>query len=1712
MSARPFDFFLVAQFVAWARLHATPGSRYQFRSPDSGNAESLHAALIVEADGHVQVGEVALPYLLCDGARIIPVLQHPEAAGSYSENYISFLRDEISRQADLLKGCALLIIHNSLLDTLINNADDLAAAGAVWSRDHVRLSLGLLISEDLGVQRQVSECLLNYQFEVLCEEDATVFGFAPLYQALQDGELRFNELGLLPDPFVTETDIIDERLIRKRLDENRQLYRQIQDELEEYPNSLQLRFKDRFSEGFIKEVFPKGDLEHWRSVDFQYFRDDERESSKPALIYEKAVLDESATAVIDRAQNERAAGQRKRHLLLLAEPEAGEVQLRISFDGSDLQAGQVKQEVPSDLEPSLEVNRSGKRSFLKLSLKVPEQPAFFKLSTARERAAEKYEFSAILLRKGWFYVEGFRNYYLVDVKQQQLHLETDAEVLELGTSHTTSCVVVAPGETVDGFAYASIDFSRLVNESDKVEFRVERDGRSLDFFVKSEPASDRLGVPLLLDSERGPRLFDDEYNGQFNPRGRVSLDNREYEVVAERHVFLRRESAFLEQRIVGSSDAGEFISLGALGEASQELAESYEKLFVYLDAAETLLSLSAWGPSLRNAVRDVVEASCACLADIQHDTVLTQEQRLIMRVGLYEEEGVEYLSPYHPLVLAYYLHLAEAAAAEEGERSFSQLPKVTLDRLTPRGLLPFVYDERHGFAHVQSVPHNAFWLKFVPREDSSYEFVRKLIKEKLLEFKNAFSALFTTHVGSELILNVVNGLDANEVLKGVVEYFKHAISAGDGKPTPIHINFYDETLRFNAFDAFSESGDAASMRRQLGLEKGADKAIADAVIDALRTCMTYSKFAHSDSSDSFAYAHITFVRDEDRVDRQSVRVKASLSGIAADGLITGEASENKGGAYYTAFGLRGIDTEALPHLQLAELYGSLWMPARLQGATYTGSNAVAIAVNEEFRTLLQRCYRSSIWTTLIDPKVTLDFFNTQDGVLLIHYSDQYTSSASYDAVTVTRELELYRKVLESTTGEFRTGLINEFNAFNGQWLLHMLTASPKERKGIQGVIGAYKFATTLVLKADITWVPFSVAELVRVAANSGLKLNGSEFSRAVQGHRSGVISDDVLLVGLKDQRLYLLPVEVKAGVRPDYDKAEKQARELKRYLTADLLAQRTLAGKLYRALFVRQLFIQIEKYRLYNVFDAEYFDEVRSQREAWLAGDYSVEEITDYPAGFVVAFVDNDACFEPSYVESEDILRVELPFGLLNDLVARPLPELTNLIDTHNLCNVPSNYMLKGEVLSAPPAADEISAEEGEEDVTPLDVAEAIDDTATEPSEQDLLTPVEEAPTTTVSVPEQGSLKVLFGHDVLRNQPIYWEPTNTSKVFNTNTGIIGTMGTGKTQFTKSLVTQLIQNCSQNVSGESIGILIFDYKADYIKDDFVAATGARVFDLHRLPFNPFALYGNKPMLPVHTANLFRSTVGKAYNLGNRQQNKIRTLVLEAYARAGIQSNDATTWERAAPTLQDVWELFQDQDSVEQDSLYAVLDDLVTFQIFEPEAGKTRSLYDLLEGVNVINLSGYDPQIQNLVVAIALDIFYSQMHQRGSSVQEGDYRQITKMVLVDEADNFMSQGFESIKKILKEGREFGVGTILSTQEMTHFKSAEVDYSSYILTWVVHRVSQIRSQDLKAVFNPADKATEDRLSGEIRSLGKHTSLLVDGEKRVSKMRDMAFYKLQK
>ena len=380
------------------------------------------------------------------------------------------------------------------------------------------------------------------------------------------------------------------------------------------------------------------------------------------------------------------------------------------------------------------------------------------------------------------------------------------------------------------------------------------------------------------------------------------------------------------------------------------------------------------------------------------------------------------------------------------------------------------------------------------------------------------------------------------------------------------------------------------------------------------------------------------------------------------------------------------------------------------------------------------------------------------------------------------------------------------------------------------------------------------------------------------------------------------------------------------------------------------------------------------------------------------------------------------------------------------------------------------------------------------------------------------SMQILMGHDLESGKPCIWEPNNTDRVFHMNMGIIGTMGTGKTQFTKSLMTQLSLGGHDNLDGKAApGLLIFDYKGDYneTKQDFCSAARARVLKPYHLPFNPLALIETgtfRPLLPTHTANAFKDTISRVYHLGPKQQSVLFKCIMDAYRLRGILPEKPDTWKRTPPTLATVYRLYEQDDTIaRKDSLSAAMEKLSMFEIFEKDPAKTLSLYDMIRGTVVIDLSGYDPDIQSLIVAITLNLFYSQMVAVGSSRMKDHYRQVTRLILVDEADNFMSEDFPSLKKIMKEGREFGVGVILATQSMKHFETDDNSYEDYILTWVVHNVSDLREKDVDFVFRVPPKGNKEKeLYNAIKKLEKFQSIVKTGNEEPVGIRDRAFWEL--
>lgn len=1693
MSVKQYETYLAETFIEWVSGIIKPGERYQFKSPDPDNAVKLWQAFVdLEDENRLEIAPGQyLSCLSCNGVQLIPVL-HGAAAPAFTENYISHLRDKVAGRSGIFAHTALLIIHNSMLDTLINSTKDVAAPDAIWYPKTFSHQLEKLITTDSN-RSDLSRCLLDDQLATVLDEGATVFGFSSLYRLLDDGNLDFSELHLFKDDELLN---FNQKQLRTRLNENRKLYRQIEDCVERYSGQLE-NVLTEFSTKFIQEHFV--DKDDWRDLDFSEYRKEKEQNSEQKLILENVSVENGE--VWQRAKSASKAGKRDISLLVQVQPGQAKVDLEFSFQGNDLQDNQIKIAHHRQLkkEQFWRTSRAGgKTSRIMASVPFDGKPCFFSLElTNRNNSAEEYKFRLLLVEQGQFWLNDIQHCYRVEPGKGQITLQLEDNELRIADSGNLSCVLDGESEDIDCQEYALVNFDTLANQSDLVQFALVSGDSRLLFNIEGPGAEEGLTLPLLFDQSRFNKLFKEEGNATYNRlKGRIILENTEHKVVGVRQQLLILEASLIDQRLLGIGSDNSVFSLDEILTSHPELYSAYDQLFVYYQCRSTLPSLVAWSSEYRTLVSHVICTFEQALQHISLSRALTAQEKRLLHLGVCRVDSHERLSPLHPLVLAYHLQLAETIVTELDQHasvSFATLPPITLDRLVVSGLMPFVYHSEHEYAQLQPVEENRFWIDVVPQRQVSHEYVKRLVKDKLNEFTDAYARLFQSAGNNALIINAINQGSAKELFLGLVEYFKQEKE----QAISVHVNCYDEHLLPNMFDHFAESGSYEQLKNDLDLNSGVWRAEADMLIDLLRSRLTFSKFVLPSESENLAYAHLAFFTNTAPVDCRQIRIEDASSGVLCHGLIAGEGAETQGDAYFTAFGLRGVDTEPYCALRLAHLIGCLWQPARQSNSQYHGQG-IGLAVSGSFKQLLNYSYNSALWTTIIDPKVTLDFFTNQKDVVLIHYSDQYTSCAGYDAVTVTKQVDLFLRLLKNENQSDQRAvdsqrLLAEFNAFNGEWLLKMLRSSEKERKEKHGIIGAYKFVQSMLDKSDICWIPLSVAEMIRVSGNVGLKMKESDLSRNLQGYRKGAISDDVLFVGFKDNSLYLLPLEVKTGARPDYNYAGQQASELKRYLQQDILEPQTLASQLYRALFIRQVLMQVEKLRLYGVLDSDKLSPLLERREWWLTGDYQLGELDGYADGFVVAHVDSATCFELSYKETADnILQIEIPYSLLPSLITSK-GDQSPLAERYR---VPEKYLLMPGYVTPLPTSDSAVI-----DAAPEVPTATLDSQLTKSVEPMLAPEISEMP-----------LKILFGHDAVRQNPLYWEPTNTAKFMNTNTGIIGTMGTGKTQFTKSLVTQLMRNQSCNVDGKPIGLLIFDYKSDYVDDAFLKATGAKKYKLFKLPYNPLSLFGDTPMLPIHTAGGLSETMAKAYGLGHKQQLKLENLILECYEAAGISPEDPSTWSRTAPTIEDVWQRFLDQEKVEEDSLYAALSKLARYKIFETVPEAMTSLYELIDGVTVIELAGYPPEVQNLVVALTLDLFYAQMQKRGKPVVRGDYRQLTKMILVDEADNFMRQDFSSLRKILKEGREYGVGAILSTQEITHFKTGENNYASYILTWVIHRVSEIKNADIKAVFNVDDKGEQESLMGQIRQLEKHFSLYIDGDKLVRKMRDRAFWELIK
>ena len=90
---------------------------------------------------------------------------------------------------------------------------------------------------------------------------------------------------------------------------------------------------------------------------------------------------------------------------------------------------------------------------------------------------------------------------------------------------------------------------------------------------------------------------------------------------------------------------------------------------------------------------------------------------------------------------------------------------------------------------------------------------------------------------------------------------------------------------------------------------------------------------------------------------------------------------------------------------------------------------------------------------------------------------------------------------------------------------------------------------------------------------------------------------------------------------------------------------------------------------------------------------------------------------------------------------------------------------------------------------------------------------------------------------------------------------------------------------------------------------------------------------------------------------------------------------------------------------------------------------------------------------------------------------------------------------------QGREFGVGVVLASQYLSHFKRNGTDYREPLLTWFLHKVPNVRAAELNQLGMTTDAAA---MADRIRELKMHECVYKTHDGKGTVVRGKPFYEV--
>jgi hypothetical protein len=378
-------------------------------------------------------------------------------------------------------------------------------------------------------------------------------------------------------------------------------------------------------------------------------------------------------------------------------------------------------------------------------------------------------------------------------------------------------------------------------------------------------------------------------------------------------------------------------------------------------------------------------------------------------------------------------------------------------------------------------------------------------------------------------------------------------------------------------------------------------------------------------------------------------------------------------------------------------------------------------------------------------------------------------------------------------------------------------------------------------------------------------------------------------------------------------------------------------------------------------------------------------------------------------------------------------------------------------------------------------------DSLTDQSDAGVSDPVERDSDATYLNNDNG-IRIQIGSALHDGEPVVFWPGNTS-LGNPNVGIVGEMGSGKTQLCLSLVA-LLRKSASNSQNVPISGLILDPKGDYSRadrEDFYSAAGVTVLQPNQLPIELIAVREGESSQSLALkisafADMFGRVLGRDF--GAVQRERLREAI-----------RGVVDLRRRSPLISEIYAAYKLLAGDKRDTVTSRLGELVDLGIFTNDSSELVSINELLsDRVVVLNLEGLfnHVSIQEQLMAIFVNQFQSALRSQTKwpirTNEDGvGIRTLNLFLLIDEASMVMRHEYPQLEDILRTGREYGVMTIMSSQFLGDFDSDAVDYGQSLRTWFVHQQSQVAKKELVDLGLP----DSPQIMENLRQLATHQCL---------------------